>query len=320
MGRGWYHRPPLLQSAAVSKRKQRAKIYSPTVWPTWFVLGCAWLVARLPLPLITALGQFAGTAIYRLGGSRRHITDVNIGLCFPDLPVAERQQLARRSMIHTAIGALEITIPWLNPHRDLSDRITVHGKEHLQAALALGRGVVLVGGHFSAMDIISQGLSKAVDIDVMYRENRNPVWEWLQVRGRQKYFAAVIEREDVRRTLQRLKSGHAVWYAADQDYGPKHSVFAPFFGVPTATISATSRLARFNASPVVFMSNFRDLGTLTWSVHFSPAIRDYPSDDNTADAARMNAIIEEEVRKHPDQYLWMHRRFKTRPPGESSFY
>ena len=208
---------------------------------------------------------------------------------------------------------------WLNPRRDISKRISVHGLDNLQAAKAKGKGVILVGGHFSAMDIISQGMIQA-DIDVMYRENKNPAWEWLQVSGRRRFFKNVIEREDTRATLRKLKAGRAIWYAADQDYGRKHSVFAPFFGIATATINGTARLARFNDSPVIFMSNYRNLSNLTWSIHFSEEVEGFPSGDDIADATHINSIIEQAIREHPEQYLWMHRRFKTRPDGESSFY
>ncbi len=304
----------------MARPRSPRKLYAPGSWPTWLLLGCAWLVARLPLRAVIATGRAAGLLVYRLGGARRHITEVNVQLCFPELSAQAQRALARESFVHTAIGAIEIALPWLNPRRDLRERITVHGVEHLEAAAAAGRGVLLVGGHFSALDIISQGLSAAVDMDVMYRGNRNPVWEWLQVRGRRRYFDGVVERRDTRQALKRLRSGRTLWYAPDQDYGPRHSVFAPFFGVPTATITATARLARFIGSPVVFMSHFRDLDTLTWSVHFHTALDAYPSGDDVADATRINAVIEAAVREHPEQYLWMHRRFKTRPPGAEPVY
>ena len=124
----------------------------------------------------------------------------------------------------------------------------------------------------------------------------------------------------MRQTLQRLKAGRTIWYAADQDYGPRHSVFAPFFGIPAASITATARLARFNRSPVLVVTHFRDLERRRWSVIFSEPVAGYPSGDDVADATRINAIIEAAIRKHPEQYLWMHRRFKTRPAGDSSFY
>ena len=304
----------------MSKRKPRAKIYSPRVWPTWVLIAVAWLIARLPLSGIVGLGKVTGGLVYYLARSRRHFTHVNLDLCFPELSVAERKALARQATIHTSLGALEMMLPWLNPKRDLSERIKVTGVNYLNYAIAKGRGVVLLGGHFSALDIISQGLAKAVDIDVMYRENKNPVWEWLQLSGRRRYFDGVIERDDMRQTLRSLKAGRTIWYAADQDYGRKHSVFAPFFGIPTATITATARLAGFNDSPVIFMKNFRNLETLTWTVDFSPIVEGFPSGDDVADGTRINSIIESAIREHPEQYLWMHRRFKTRPPGDAGVY
>jgi len=304
----------------MSKRKYRTKIYSPRVWDTWLVVAFGWLLARLPLRTISRVGILMGNLVYRLARRRRHITEVNLQMCFPELTSDERSSLVKQTMVHTSIGALEVVLPWLNPKRDLRERMTVTGVPHLEAAIAKGRGVVLIGGHFSAMDIVSQGLASAVDIDVMYRENKNPVWEWLQVAGRQRYFAGVIERTDTRQILRALKAGRTVWYAPDQDYGPKHSVFAPFFGVPAASITASSRLARFNNSPVLFMSHFRDWDALTWSVTFSPIIDGYPTDDDVADTTLINEILERAVRQHPEQYLWIHRRFKTRPAGEARLY
>ena len=301
------------------RHKQRKKIYDPRVWPAWLTVGVAWLIARLPLRVIVWLGRLLGGLVYSFGRSRRHITQTNLALCFPELSDAQRATLARSSFTHTALGALEAVMVWLNPARDIAGRTKIYGLEHLDEARAIGRGVVLLGGHFSAMDIMGPVLA-AVDFDVMYRQNKNPVWEWLQTSGRAHYFGAIIEREDTRQTLRRLKQGRAIWYAADQDYGRRHSVFAPFFGIPTASITATARLARFNDSPVLLVSNFRNTDTLRWSIHFSEPLAGYPSGDDVADATRINRIIEAAIKTHPDQYLWMHRRFKTRPDGRPSLY
>jgi KDO2-lipid IV(A) lauroyltransferase len=180
--------------------------------------------------------------------------------------------------------------------------------------------VLLVGGHFSCIDFASQALSGLVDLDVMYRKNRNPAWEWLQVHGRRHYFDGVIERDDIRSALRRLKAGRILWYAPDQDYGPRHSVFAPFFGIPAATITATGRLARFNRSPVLFLRIHRDLERMAWEAEIGPVLDGFPSGDDVADAHRINGLVEAAVRRHPEQYLWLHRRFKTRPPGEPRLY
>ncbi len=301
------------------RRKKRLKIYDVRVWPTWLLVGFAWLIARLPLRLIARIAGLLGSIVYRFGRSRREITRTNLALCFPEMAEREREQLARDSFRHTAMGLLESTTVWLNPGRDLASRTRIHDQARLDAARAAGRGVILLGGHFSALDVMGPGV-KTLDMDVIYRENKNPVWEWLQVQGRNRYFGAVIERSDARTILRRLKQGHIIWYAADQDYGPKRSVFAPFFGIPTASIAATAKLAALTGAPVLLISNFRDLNTLSWDVWFDEPIPGYPSGDDVEDATAVNQTIEAAILRHPEQYLWMHRRFKTRPQGEPSFY
>ena len=304
----------------MSKRKPRLKIYSPRVWGTWVLVGLGWLIARLPLRLSIALGKAVGRAGFHLASSRRHIADVNLRLCFPELSRSERQTLIERNFTHVGVGLVETMIAWLNPRRRIYDRCTITGLEHLERAQQLGKGVLLISAHFTCIDIGSQPVSRVANVDVMYRENKNPVWEWLQVHGRQHYFQGVLERENLRQALQSLKAGNGLWYAADQDYGPRHSVFAPFFGIPAATITATARLAAFNDSPVLFMTQTRDLDNLLWRVDISPPIQGFPCGDKVADATRINALIETAVREHPEQYLWMHRRFKTRPQGEQRPY
>jgi KDO2-lipid IV(A) lauroyltransferase len=283
-------------------------------------VGAAWLAARLPLAWLMGLGRAAGITAFHLARRRRRITDVNLTLCFPELSEAERRQLSRAAFVHAGVSLAEMILVWLNPRRRVDHRFTLSGLEHLQQARAAGRGVILLGGHFSCIDIVSQPLAAATELDVMYRETRNPVWEWLQVQGRRHYFDGVIERTDTRQVLRRLKAGRVIWYAADQDYGRKHSVFAPFFGIPAATITATARLARFNDSPVVLMTPYRDLDSLTWEVRFHPALEGFPTGNDVADATRINTVIEAAIRARPEQYLWAHRRFKTRPQGEPRPY
>lgn len=222
--------------------------------------------------------------------------------------------------MHTTLGALEAMLPWLNPARDLTPHIDVIGAEHYHAALAQGHGVLVLAAHFTTMDVISQPMARLGSFDVMYRYNKNPAWEWLQVTGRKRFFDGVIEREDTRQVFKRLKAGRAIWYAADQDYGRKHSVFAPFFGIQAATITATSRFARLNNSPVLFMTTARDLKRQRWSITFHPPLTGFPSGDDVADATRINGLIEGFILERPEQYLWMHKRFKTRPEGKADFY
>ena len=284
------------------------------------MISLGWCIARLPWSWIRAIGSGCGRLFYRFARQRRHIAEVNLALCFPDLDQAHRDALVLQNFRQVAVGAIELMVPWLNPNRDLQDRFDIIGAEHLHAALAKGRGVLLIGGHYATLDIIAQPLASLGDVDVMYRFHKNPAWEWLQTRGRGFYFDGVIERQDTRQTLRRLKQGRAIWYAADQDYGPRHSIFAPFFGIPAATIVATARFAKLNHSPVLMLRQTRDLNAMRWTLEFSPEIEDFPSGDDQADATRMNALLEDSIRRDPDQYLWLHKRFKTRPAGEPSFY
>ena len=221
----------------------------------------------------------------------------------------------RRVFTSTGIGAVETAIAWFGDIERYRGRVTLDGLEALTAAQQRGRGVMLIGAHFATLDLAGALLSQAVELDVIYRYNKNPVIERAMRHGRERRFNGVIERSDTRTVLTRLKEGRTVWYAADQDYGRKVSLFAPFFGVPAATITATARFARFNASPAVFISHFRNVQTRTWSLHLRE-IDAFPSGDDAEDARRINAVIECEIRRQPDQYLWLHRRFKTRPVGE----
>ena len=304
----------------VHKKDRAPHLLAPSVWPTWCVVGLIWCLVRLPLPMVSALGRSAGRLLYTLGRSRRQITLRNLELCFPDLSQTERIELAKDTFRHVGMGALELMIPWLNPRKDLMANFRIEGLEHLNEAVEKNRGVILLGGHYSVMDVISPALATCGPIDVMYRFNKNPAWEWLQLNGRKRYFEGVIEREDTRDVLRHIKKGRVIWYAADQDYGRKHSVFAPFFGIDAATITATARFAKLNNSPVLFLQHTKDMKTGQWVLKYHPILENYPSGNDVADATRINAELEKLIRENPSQYLWLHKRFKTRPEGEKSLY
>ena len=194
------------------------------------------------------------------------------------------------------------------------------GLDHLKSALSKNKGVILIGAHFTSIDICCQPLSELESVAVIYRKNKNPVWEHLQTQGRLNFFDHVIERGDMRKTLKHLRSGKIIWYAPDQDYGIKHSVFAPFFGIQAATITATERIASSNSSPVLCFSVKRDNKRCKWSLLFDKEIKNFPAESSLESARILNNALEKIIRECPEQYLWMHRRFKTRPPGEVSLY
>ena len=163
-------------------------------------------------------------------------------------------------------------------------------------------------------------MGSAIDIDVMYRANENPLLETLMTRGRMKNYPSAVERNDIRGVLQSLKKGHIIWYGADQDYGRAHSVFVPFFGVQAATITATSRFAKISGAAVVPVRYYRRADDNHYDLFLSEPLTDFPTDDVYADALRVNQFVEDAIKPHPEQYWWVHRRFKTRPDGEEDLY
>ena len=290
----------------------------PRYWLTWFGLGLMWSVAQLPFPLQIRMGQLLGLLSFYFARARRHICEVNLRLCYPQLSAAEHRQLVRKTFISNGIGLIEAAISWFRDPEDYRSRTTVSGLENLRAAKDEGRGVLLLCAHFTTLEFGGFLFSLFEQMDVTYRPNKNPVFQAAMLRGRERHYAHVFDRKDVRGAMRSLKAGRILWYAPDQDYGAKHSVFVPFFGNQAATITATSRFARVNNSAVVFFSHFRNEDNSGYHLHFSPALEDYPTGDDEADAITVNKLIETAIRKQPDQYLWLHKRFKTQAGGKSA--
>ena len=291
---------------------------SPKHWPYLALIGIARLACRLPVPWWLAIGRAIGHVAYLAARPRRRITEINVRLCFPDLDEDERTDLVRRTFLSVGMLAMEMAFAWFRPIEVLARRTEIHGLDALREAQSEGRGVLLVGGHYLTLDLGAALLSTQVELDAVYRRNNNAVIERLMVEGRERFCGRVIERNDIRHAIRCLRESRLLWYAPDQDYGIKHSVFAPFFGQTAATI-ATSRLVRLTGARALLFSHFRDPAQGTWTLHLQP-IDDYPTGDDEADAGHLNSLIEAEIRKHPDQYLWLHRRFKTRPEGVPSPY
>jgi KDO2-lipid IV(A) lauroyltransferase len=262
-----------------------------------------------------AIGKGLGIAMYHLARSRRHICEVNIALCFPELCAVQQKKLVRDTFISNGRGVMEIGLSWCRDPEDFRAIVTVKGQQHLYNALALGRGVLLVSAHFSTLEIAGSLLALHHDFSVTYRRHKNPLFEALMKRGRQRHFEEVIERKEVRKAFRQLQRGKVLWYAADQDNGPRHSVFADFFGRPAASITATTTFASVNKSAVIFLSHYRTDDNGRYELIFSEALQDYPTGDEQQDVLRINALIEAAIRVAPDQYIWLHRRFKTRPEG-----
>lgn len=291
---------------------------SPRYWPTWLGIGCMWLLAQLPYFVQLRLGRGIGWLSYHLARGRRHVCEVNLRLCFPELSEDEHRRLVRETFANNGIGFVEIAIAWCG-HRDrYRDRVTIHGQENIDAAFEQGRGILLLGLHLTCFEIAGFLFSMHGDVNATYRANeKNPLFNAFMYNGRRRLYRGVFERKDIRGAMRCLKENRMLWHAPDQDYGPRHSVFVPFFGVEAATITASGRFARFNNSPVLFFSHYRRPDNSGYDLYFSEEITGYPSGDDEEDARIINGLVEEAIRKQPAQYLWLHKRFKTSPPGQN---
>ncbi|GGJ91093.1 lipid A biosynthesis lauroyl acyltransferase [Pseudomonas matsuisoli] len=294
----------------------------PRHWPLWVGLGALWLVVQLPYRALMTLGSGLGALMYRFARKRRHIARRNLELCFPALTTAEREHLLRENFASTGKAFFEMPISWWWPRARLARLAHIEGLEHLQDAQRDGQGAILMSLHFTTLEIGAALLGQRHTIDGMYREHDNPVFDYIQRRGRERHNAdaTAIEREDVRAMLKVLRAGRAIWYAPDQDYGRKQSLFVPFFGIPAATVTATTKFARLGRARVIPMTQRRLPGGKGYVLCIHPPLEDFPGDSEEADCLRINQWVERHVRACPEQYLWAHRRFKTRPEGEPRIY
>jgi KDO2-lipid IV(A) lauroyltransferase len=294
---------------------------APRYWPVWLGVNAMKLTAALPYSWQASLGQGVGRLFGMLAGYRSHIAAVNLSLCFPELSDQERRQLLRDHFAALGVGALETALAWWGPDEKVRPLGEVCGIEHLDAALARGRGVILLTGHFVHLELGARFITLHRPFHAMYRPHRNPLFDAIMRRERERRSRLPpIDRVDLRSLLRGLKQGHAVWYAPDQNYGPRNSILTPFLGVPALTVTATSRLARMTGAAVVPYLPERLPDNAGFRVTVLPALEDFPSDDDAADALRINRLIEDWVRRAPEQYLWVHRRFKKGPPELGDIY
>jgi len=298
----------------------QGKFLHPRHWPTWVVFGIAYLIVLLPYRVQIKIGAGLGKLGYIFAKQRRHIAKVNLALCFPRLDVPQQGELLKCTFRSTGIGLIETINSWLGNPIKMRDRFEINGLQHFTDALESNKGVLLLGMHSSTLDLCGAVLSGYAGFDVMYRRNKNELIEAIMTKSREKNFPSAIQRDDLRAVLKSLKQGHAVWYGPDQDYGKKHSVFAPFFDIETASITATARIARISGAKVISFTHYRSKDDSKYIINLTPPLEDYPSDNEVKDATRINSLIEAAILKAPDQYWWIHRRFKTRPEGEERPY
>lgn len=300
----------------------RLAFLNPRYWPLWLGLGLLWLVVQLPYAVLLRLARGLGWIFYHVAGQRRAIALRNLELCFPQLDEQARDLLLRRNFASSAMALLEMAMSWWWPRQRLARLAHIEGLEHLQAAQRDGQGVILMALHFTTLEIGAALLGQRHTIDGMYRQHKNPVFDFIQRRGRERHNldATAIEREDVRAMLKVLRAGRAIWYAPDQDYGAKQSLFVPLFGIQAATVTATTKFARLGRARVLPFTQERLADGSGYRLVVHPPLADFPGDSEEADCLRINQWVEHCVSQLPEQYLWAHRRFKTRPAGEPKLY
>lgn len=301
--------------------KFQLSFLKPGLFKTWLYFGLWRLAVFMPYTGLLILGKLIGLALYKLPTNRKHIAKRNIELCFPELDGNQRTMLLRENFISMGIGLMELGMAWWWPKKRFSKLLQYEGLDNLKYANK--QGVILLSIHHTTLEVGAAAISMVCERDGMYRAHGNPVYDYLQIKGRlhkSSHNSRLFERRDVRGTMKALKAGHTVWYAPDQDYGIKQGLFAPFFGIQAATVYATARLAEKTGAVVVPFTNIRLPGNQGYKITVYPALEGFPSGDDLADATRINQLVEEYIRVQPEQYLWAHRRFKTRPVGEADFY
>lgn len=292
----------------------------PRYWPTWLGIACLRVIEPLPYRWQLCIGRLLGRMVRLLPLSYVRIARRNIEICLPELSPEAREVLLKQHFESLGIGLCETAITWWSSNERVRSLAQVEGVEHLQKALARGRGAILVGGHFTTIEIATRILGTVVPLNVLYRPTRNEVLTELMAGQFSRYAQRAILYDDIRSVVRALRGNGAVWYAPDQSYRNKNAAMVPFFGTPAATTTSTSRLAHMTGATVLTYFPQRLPGGQGYKVFIGPELEDFPSEDPVADTARFGALLEARIRHHPEQYLWMHRRFKGLSADYPDYY
>ena len=295
---------------------QFSSFLSPKYWPTWLGLSLLAIIAYLPIGFRLFFGALLGKCLYFIAKDRRYIVATNIKLCFPELSISEREKLVKECFIENGRGLVDTIVGWFRSPKQFQHMLDIKNIEVLDDALAKGNGVIILGAHYTTLDFSANLISLQVNLAVTYRPHQNPLFNAFMLRGRLKNTNGVFDRYNIRGIIRHLKTKNIIWYAPDQDYGKEHAVYAPFFGQPAATITAASRLAKINKSPILLIRHHRNDLTKSYEIEFYPFPEDYPSEDDIADATYLNQQLEKVIRLYPAQYMWTHKRFKTQAKGK----
>jgi len=297
------------------------ELLRPRYWPSWVLVRIFRLMGLLPFPLLWALGMGVGHLGFLLAGSRRRVTLRNLEVCFPELPVSERKRLAALHFGYLGVAAFTQGLVWGGSRRRLGRIVRIRHRERFEALHQAGTNLILMVPHFVGLELGGAAFTALVHPGMyMYQKIRNPVINDQMRRGRSRFGAISIERsEDMRRMVREIRRGLPLFYLPDQDPG-RRGIFSTFCGISVATVPMLSRLARLGRARVIptyarYLPWGRGLELI-----FDPPLESFPTADELTDTAAMNRVIEDRIRTMPGQYFWVHRRFKTRPPGEPPIY
>ena len=293
----------------------------PRYWLLWTGILILWLISLLPLRLTAFLGRGLGVILHRVAGRRSHIVRTNLELCFPELDSSQIERLMKEHFKALGQAALTIGINMFASQRRLQRLVTMRDRDIFDREIAAGNPVILLAPHFVAMEIAGLVLAPERHMLSMYQTIRNPLIDYLVRRGRSRFGGIMIERKaDMRQVVKMVRGGSPFYYLPDQDPGSGDKVFAPFFGIQTAVTPGLSRFARLSKAVVIPCFTKMLPHGAGYEVIFMPPLKNYPSNDPVRDATQMNEVIEQGIREMPEQYFWVHRRFKSRPAGEQSLY
>ncbi len=293
----------------------------PRHWATWLGIGFLRATAMLPMPVLSALGTGLGLATYALFASRRRIAATNIALCFPDLSDHERRRLTRSHFVQLGRSILATGVNWFASGERLDRLFSIEGRSHIDALLERGENVILLAPHFVALEVGGIYISRLYPSVSMYQYVKNPVMDQVIRHGRARFGIELVERKaSMHQLVRRIRRGRLFYYLPDQDPGPKKGIFVSFFGVDTATYPMLSRFARMSRAKVVPCLTEQLANGRGWRLNILPALEHFPGDDERVDTEAMNRAIEGAIARMPDQYFWVHKRFKTRPAGSPPVY
>ncbi|GIU12421.1 LpxL/LpxP family Kdo(2)-lipid IV(A) lauroyl/palmitoleoyl acyltransferase [Shewanella glacialipiscicola] len=306
----------------VEKAEFSSSLYHPKHWPMWFGVFLMRLTQLLPLSWQMKLGKGLGRLVMKFAGSRTHTARRNLTLCFPEMTPAQREELLLRNFEETGKAIFDTINAWWWSDEKVQQHMSITGQEHVQDTLNAGHGVILFAVHCLPLEMGARIFGQFQPGVGVYRPHNNPVMEYLQVQGRLRSNKGLVSKRDLRQMVRCLRNPDVIWYTADQDFGRSSAVFIPFYAMPdAATITGATTLAKLGKAKVLPFFVERTAGDEGYRIEVMPPLDNFPGENELDDAIRGNKIIETIIDKNRAQYMWLHRRFKTRPdPTDKSVY